>query len=274
MRILIVDDEETERAVLTEILRSEEGVELVEAADGLAGINCMLEGRAVDLCLMDIRMPDVDGLQMLQRIRRDPMLRKIPVIVTSGNRDRNVVLSLAQLGISGYLLKPYEKAKVLAAVQQVAKTIAAAREKEAAAVASTHTVITNTLLLIDDAPELRTILRDAAAREHNWTVVEAENGQVALQMLQDGLRPTLCLCDLRMPVMDGQQFVRAVRENPSFGRLPIMIITGDNNAATVRQFAELRIQGYLVKPFDQEKLRGILANAAAQAASVAANGEH
>lgn len=263
MRILIVDDEEIERTALKDILSTEPGHELVEAADGLEAINCMLEGRPVDLCMMDIRMPEVDGVQMLQRMRRDPVLRVVPVVVTSGNRDRAVVLTLAQLGISGYLLKPYDPTKVKALLQQLTRSIAppVAKSSEGGA----HTIISKTLLLVDDTAEVRTILRDAAARESDWSVVEAENGQEAFDLLKKGLRPTLCLCDLRMPVMDGHAFVKAVRENPVFGRTPIMIITGDSNAATVRQFAEQRISGYLVKPFDLEKLHGILANAATEA---------
>lgn len=256
-----MDDEESERTVLKDILKDEPGLELLEASNGLEAIDRLLEGKSIQLCLMDIRMPEVDGVQMLQRIRRDPLLRTLHVVVSSGNRDKAVVLSLAQLGISGYLLKPFDPVKVRAMVQQIAKTLAP-KEPDAPA-QLTHKLLNNVLLLVDDAIEVRTIIKDAVVREKDWSVIEADNGQLALEMLRKGLKPTLCLCDLRMPVMDGLAFVKAVRADAAFGKTPIMIITGDSNAQTVRQFAELHVSGYLVKPFDMEKLQAILRNAAA-----------
>lgn len=258
MRILIVDDEESERRVLRDILVVEKRLdEIAEASDGLEGINRLLEGKPFDLCIVDVRMPDVDGMQMLQRLRRDPVLRALPVIVGSGNRDRAVVLALAQLGISGYLLKPFEPAKVLALVAHVLDTLQSKSEKAAAA-AVTHAALLNTLLLVDDAAEVRTVIADCALRTHEWAVVEAKNGQEALAVLKGGLRPTLCLCDMRMPVMDGLEFVKAVRAIPEIAKLPVLMITGDSSADTVRRFAELHVSGYLVKPVDIDKIVAIL----------------
>lgn len=256
MRILIVDDEETEREVLKDILKDEAGVQIVEASNGLEAIDRLLEGRSIQLCLLDIRMPEVDGVQLLQRIRRDPLLRPLPVVVSSGNRDRSIILTLAQLGISGYLLKPFDPAKVKAMVQQVAKTLAPV--EAAAAPSVTHKLLSKELLLVDDSMEIRTILKDSIKGEGNWSVVEAENGQEALELLKKGLRPNLCFCDSRMPVMDGMSFVKEVRASEEFGKLPIMILTGDSSAQSVRQFAELHVSGYIVKPFDIEKLKAIL----------------
>lgn len=258
-RVLLVDDEASEREVLKGILKGEPDLELLEASNGLEAINMMLDGRVVHLCLTDIKMPEVDGVQMLQRIRRDPMLRTLPVVVSSANRDRAIVMSLAQLGISGYLLKPYDPAKVKAMVQQVVRSL---QPKEPEKHVTTHEVLAHVLLLVDDSPEVRTIIKDAALQLKEWSVVEAENGQIALEALKKGLRPTLCLCDLRMPVLDGLAFVKAVRAEEALAKTPIMMITGDSSAATVRQFAELHVSGYIVKPFDVEKLQAVLRHAA------------
>ena len=87
-RILITEDQETERIALREILRSESGWEITETKDGQEALDLLCDGLRPDVCLIDLRMPKVDGLQMLQRMRRDPLLRDIKVIITDGKELR------------------------------------------------------------------------------------------------------------------------------------------------------------------------------------------
>jgi len=65
-------------------------------------------------------MPKLDGFGLIQRIREDATLRNLRIVVVSGDNDRDQVRALAQLNISGYLLKPFDEAKVKAALRQAA----------------------------------------------------------------------------------------------------------------------------------------------------------
>jgi CheY-like chemotaxis protein len=255
MKLLIAEDEEIERKALRDILSQEPGVELVLTPDGQEALDLLCGGLRPQLCLIDIRMPRLDGLQLLQRIRRDPLLRELQVVISSANRDRNVILAFAQLGISGYLLKPYDPEKVRALFHKLCGS-------PVAATANPPPVARNppakTLLIVDDEQSIRSALREAAATQPGWEVVEAPNGEEALLLLKQGLRPALCICDLVMPKLDGFGFVHHVRDNPAFSSMPIVIISGNSSAITVRQLAEQRISGYLLKPFDFAKVTAML----------------
>jgi CheY-like chemotaxis protein len=79
------------------------------------------------------------------------------------------------------------------------------------------------VLVVDDDAGTRALMRGILERD-GWTVAEAENGRVALEMTSRE-RPSLVLLDLRMPVMDGFEFVAELRRRPDAGRIPIVVMT-------------------------------------------------
>jgi two-component system, chemotaxis family, chemotaxis protein CheY len=111
MKLLIADDDSVSRIALREIVGQPEGLEVIEVEDGQAALDMLCDGLRPDLTIIDLRMPKLDGMQLLQRIRRDPDLKRLKVAITSVTRDRDTIVSLAKLQISGYLLKPYDAAK-------------------------------------------------------------------------------------------------------------------------------------------------------------------
>jgi adenylate cyclase len=104
--ILVVDDNEENRDMLARRLRRQD-YEVVTATGGQAGL-AVLAGRAVDLVLLDVMMPDLDGYAVLQRIKGDPALRDIPVLMISALDELESVVRCIQLGAEDYLGKPFE----------------------------------------------------------------------------------------------------------------------------------------------------------------------
>ena len=104
--ILVVDDNEENRDMLTRRLQRQ-GHEVVAAAGGQAGLD-LLARTAVDLVLLDVMMPDLDGYAVLQRIKSDPALRDIPVLMISALDELDSVVRCIQLGAEDYLAKPFQ----------------------------------------------------------------------------------------------------------------------------------------------------------------------
>ena len=104
--ILVVDDNEENRDMLARRLRRQ-GYEVLAAAGGQAGLD-LLGRAAVDLVLLDVMMPDLDGYTVLQRIKSDPGLRDIPVLMISALDELDSVARCIQLGAEDYLGKPFE----------------------------------------------------------------------------------------------------------------------------------------------------------------------
>ena len=110
-RILVADDDKDIRSVLALYLE-DAGYEVVEAADGAETLH-MLETQEIDLCLLDIMMPELDGYQVLKRVRETD---DVPVIVVSAKgQDSEKILGL-NLGADDYLVKPFNPLEAVARV--------------------------------------------------------------------------------------------------------------------------------------------------------------
>ncbi|HVP09624.1 MAG TPA: response regulator [Phycisphaerae bacterium] len=122
MRILHAEDDATSRTVIRHILAAERTWRITEAPDGQAAWELLDGGMQPDLCLVDIKMPRMNGHELVQRMRSDVRYANLPVVILSSVREKEMVLLLARLRISAYLLKPYVADRVLKTVRQVLRS--------------------------------------------------------------------------------------------------------------------------------------------------------
>lgn len=118
IRVLIVDDDEHVRAALTMMLDGAAGLAVVGQAEDGDRVPDAIAAHAPDVVLMDLRMPRVDGLTALERLRRRPRPPEV-IVRTTFDSDENVLRAL-RLGASGFLLKDSPPARIVEAVQRVA----------------------------------------------------------------------------------------------------------------------------------------------------------
>ena len=116
-RILIVDDEAVVRDSLAEWFR-DEGYE-VDTADCAKTALEKLVHANWDIFLLDIRMPGIDGLEVLRRIKSDPALRSIPVVMLTSSREENDLVESYRLGVNAYVVKPVEFSRFVQAVREL-----------------------------------------------------------------------------------------------------------------------------------------------------------
>lgn len=114
-----------------------------------------------------------------------------------------------------------------------------------------------TLLIVDDSSSLRQLV-SMSLQAAGYAVIEAENGQVALQKL-DGRKVHLAVCDVNMPVMDGITFVRKARELPAYRFLPVIMLTTESEAAKMAAGKAAGAKAWFVKPFQPAQLVGAVA---------------
>jgi CheY-like chemotaxis protein len=118
MNVLVVDDDAMARLILRQILQGHLGAVVTEACNGVEAI-VALDASRVDLVLLDLEMPVMDGMTVLRTIRASERLSGLPVIVLSASRkDHNVVHSI-KLGVSDYLTKPFRGREIAERVVQV-----------------------------------------------------------------------------------------------------------------------------------------------------------
>jgi two-component system chemotaxis response regulator CheY len=122
-----------------------------------------------------------------------------------------------------------------------------------------------TILAVDDSPSIRQMLAYVLT-SHGYQVIEAADGEQGLEMAKTH-QADLVLTDHNMPKMDGITLIRALRALPGYKKIPIMMLTTESSPALKQQGRDAGATGWMVKPFDPEKLLQMLERAFAQTAS-------
>ena len=199
--ILVIDDEPTARELIATHLAAA-GFTVETAANGVDGLKRARELRPIAITL-DIMMSQIDGWTVLAALKGEPELADIPVvIVTIVDEQRRGIA----LGAAGYLTKPIDREGL---VKMLSRWWVAGSA--------------GIVLVVEDDDEQRQRV-GAILGGQGWTVREAANGRVALDVLNAEL-PDVILLDLMMPEMDGFQLVAALQANPSWRKLPVVVVT-------------------------------------------------
>ena len=109
IKILIVDDFSTMRRIVRNLLKEIGYVNAEEAEDGQVALK-MLQGGNFDFVVSDLNMPNMDGFELLRQIRADEKLKSLPVLLVTAEARKEDIVTAAQIGASGYIVKPFTKA--------------------------------------------------------------------------------------------------------------------------------------------------------------------
>ena len=200
-KVLVIDDD-PDSLVLMEDYLADFGCEVLQAASGTVGLE-MVRAHRPDLVTLDLHMPDPDGWEVLRRLKADPDVSHIPVVIASvaANEGRGRLFGAVDL-----LTKPIERSDLLRVLWRQ--------------LVNQHG---RKVLLVDDDPEIQTLLKTGLAVD-DLDVHCVSNGEEALLFLERDT-PAAVLLDLRMPVMDGFEFLYRMRESRYHKGLPIIAIT-------------------------------------------------
>jgi PAS domain S-box-containing protein len=209
--VLAIDDDAVALDLIRRALEKEQ-VRVVTATGGADGLRLAAELHPAAITL-DLLMAGIDGWTVLDRLKADPALADIPVVILTILDARRKAFAL---GASDFLSKPVDRRRLAAVL---------ARYRGAGA--------RPCALLVDDDAAARAVLGRTLTRD-GWEVREAENGRVALERIGER-EPTLVLLDLMMPEMDGFEFVEALRARPDGQRVPVVVLTAKDLTAADRE---------------------------------------
>lgn len=200
--ILVVDDDPSVRDLLTRVL-GRSGFQVITAGNGTEGL-ALARAKRPKAIILDVLMPGMDGWTVLGKLKDDPVLHEVPVIILSMTDDASLGYAL---GATDFITKPVDRNRLLGILSRVAR-------KEDGS--------TDVLLVEDDAAT-RDILRKMLSQD-GLGVREAQDGVQALERLQER-EPDVVVCDLMMPNMDGFELIQHIRENAAWVNLPIIVVT-------------------------------------------------
>jgi signal transduction histidine kinase/CheY-like chemotaxis protein len=200
-QLLLIDDDEAVHNILQYQL-SRHGYRIHSAMSGKEGLKKAFE-EDFDVVVLDILMPEMDGWQVLQRLKSEPKTMYIPVVLYTIVADKEKGYAL---GADDYLVKPISKSKLLATLENYRRSSS------------------NKILLIDDDRHTLALV-DAYLTDLDYQLIKAENGREGLDILQREQGVMIILLDLIMPVMNGFEFIDEVRKHPEFAKIPIIVIS-------------------------------------------------
>ena len=130
------------------------------------------------------------------------------------------------------------------------------------------------VLVVDDDIVSRMVLMHLVDSCGAYEIVEADDGEDAWNQLQQGLRPAICFCDLRMPRLSGMELLARVKDDPALADMRFVLASSANDHATMAQASSLGAGGYLVKPFEQDMVLAQMAGLAPQVDETAKEAEN
>ena len=267
MRVLVVDDLDIARQILTEMLKSWE-FEVVEAASGPEALDCLikaahLSAQAFGIILLDWKMPEMDGVTVVRRIHdlvKQRVLPKLPVImmVTAYNQEQ-VLQDANDLRLDAVLTKPVTASRLFNSIMNTQD--GARREKSTVAILDpyqqTKVIHGARILLVEDNEINQQVAREILER---WglMVVIAANGEQALAVLNVSDPFDVVLMDVQMPVMDGLEATRRIRRDGRFVDLPVLAMTAAVMAKDQSECLEAGMNEHVAKPILPEQLLRVL----------------
>ncbi|MEP7727990.1 chemotaxis response regulator CheY [Marinomonas primoryensis] len=126
MKILIVDDFSTMRRIIKNLLRDLGFTNTVEADDGTTALP-ILQGGTIDFLVTDWNMPGMTGIELLRAVRADEKLKSIPVLMVTAEAKRDQIISAAQAGVNGYVVKPFTAVALKEKIEKIFERIDAAK---------------------------------------------------------------------------------------------------------------------------------------------------
>ena len=222
--VLLIEDDLQAVDLITRYLEPT-GYHLVSATSGIDGIAAArrLKPRAI---LLDVLLPDIDGWEVLRRMKADPELRDIPVVVVTVVDERELGLAL---GAADYLLKPVDREALVDALDRCLTTSRSAAR----------------ILAIDDDPATLSFLR-AVLEPDVATLLTASGGRDGLKLAQPG-GLDLVICDLIMPEIDGFEVIAQLKASPTTAETPILVLTGHTLSESEKERLNGRVAGYCQK---------------------------
>ena len=270
--VLVVDDNATNRRILEVQLAALEmkPVTVANAAEALDAIRHAAGGDApFKLVLTDLHMPDVDGAQLAELIRRTPEADDLKIIMMSSaireNHDRQ------DPGVAAHLTKPVKASDLVAVIRSVLGKVTVSQNvsKRPHAILSPHPA---RVLVAEDSPVNQEFMKRLLIK---WghSVVIADNGRLALSLLDAG-RFDVVLMDVQMPEVNGYGATQAIRskERGTGAHIPIIALTAHALKGDRDKCIDAGMDDYISKPVEADKLFAAVENAIARSGMSNNNG--
>jgi CheY-like chemotaxis protein/signal transduction histidine kinase len=260
-RLLVVEDNAAEQLSISELLGSDD-IDIVTVGTGAAALATLRE-EPCDCVVLDLRLPDMSGFEVLEQIRADQTLSDVPVVVFTGRElsaeeDAQLHTMARSIVVKGVESPERLLDETALFLHRVTTDLPPEKQRMLERLnSSDEDLVGKTALLVDD--DARNIFALSSVLERRGMHVKtATTGREAIDLIESTPDLAIVLMDIMMPEMDGYQTIGAIREKPPLRRLPIIALTAKAMKGDREKCLEAGASDYLAKPVNTEQLLSAL----------------
>ena len=260
-RLLVVEDNPAEQLSTRELLWHED-ID-IQAADSGAKALRLLQESAYDCVVLDLRLPDMTGFEVLEKLRDTPKLKDVPVVVFTGREltpDEDAQLHTLARSV---VLKDVESPERLLDetalfLHRVVADLPASKQQMLDRLHRSDDALAGRKVLVVDDDVRNIFALSSVLERRGMTVLSAGTGREAIETIEQTTDLAIVLMDIMMPEMDGYETMQVIRQNPSLRRLPIIALTAKAMKGDRERCLEAGASEYLAKPVNTEQLLAAL----------------
>jgi CheY-like chemotaxis protein/signal transduction histidine kinase/HAMP domain-containing protein len=259
--LLVIEDDAAEQMSISALIDADD-INITTAASGAEALE-MLRSRKFDCVILDLKLPDISGFDLLSEIQRDERLRDVPIVVFTGRELTHEEETELRRRAKSIVLKGVQSPERL--LDETAlflhRVIADLPEPKQRMIEKLHDsdepLRDRKVLVVDD--DVRNIFAlNSLLERHGMNVITATNGHDAIAMLDGNPDLSLILTDVMMPEMDGYETMRRIREIPAFRSLPIIALTAKAMKGDREKCLQAGASDYVAKPVNTTQLLSLV----------------
>ena len=244
-KIIMVDDDLVILKIGKQFLKDKYDVFPVPSAEKLFDI---LEKVTPDVILLDVYMPDMDGIDIIKRLKTDKNYANIPVIFVSSADDEQRVSEYLKLGACSNLAKPFDAKEINSCIENCLSNQTSQAQPGSNKASEDDKKI---IVAVDDAPDILRVLHSLLSKTYKvYTVSDPEQ----LKPLLETITPDLFLLDYIMPGLTGTALIPIIRKFPENKDTPIIFLTSERSPGFLKEAVKLGARDFMIKPIDEKVL--------------------
>jgi CheY-like chemotaxis protein len=260
-RLLVIEDNDIERESIVELLRHDD-ITVTAVGTGAEALAALRHDQ-FDCCVVDLRLPDMTGFELLEQFQADAALRDVPIVVFTGKELTAGEESRLRVVAKSIVLKDVQSPErlfdetALFLHRVVADLPEPKRELLHRLHGSNEVLRGRQVLVVDD--DARNIFALTTVLENQeMAVLSATNGRQAIELIESTPDLSVVLMDIMMPEMDGYETMREIRKDARFRTLPILALTAKAMKGDREKCLEAGASDYIAKPVDTDQLLSLL----------------
>jgi HAMP domain-containing protein/CheY-like chemotaxis protein/signal transduction histidine kinase len=256
-RLLVVEDDASEQLSIAELLGHDD-IDIVTAATGAEALK-ILEQEGCDCVVLDLRLPDMTGFELLEQIGQSDRWRDVPVVVFTGKEltpeeDTQLRVLARSVVVKGVESPERLLDETSLFLHLVVSNLPDHKQRMLEKLhRSDEDLVGKTVLVVDD--DVRNIFTLSSVLERRgMKVVSATTGREAVKVLETTPDIAMVFMDIMMPEMDGYETIQVIRQSPSLRRLPIIALTAKAMKGDREKCLNAGASDYLAKPVNTDQL--------------------